>query len=135
MAKKKAPKPSKEQEYEADRILKIWKDAAEGGLGGKRFAAAVVQRYEPRLRAKILERLVNGDVFDATAEENTKKVAEDTGIVCAIMTAGNEVKRDTFQDVFLLFKKHPRCPRGRDSRLVGRNPSRAGAGVWCDIPL
>jgi hypothetical protein len=119
MAKKKKKSPDAK---EAERILTIWRNAAKAGLGRKRFAAAVTARYEPRLRAKILQRLKR-QVFDAKAEKNTKAVAHDTGVVCAIMTEGSEVSKDTFQNVFLLLRKHPACPR------LG------GAGTWCDIQL
>jgi len=109
---------------EVDRILQIWKNAADHGLGGKHFASAVLTRYEPRLRAKVLSRLQSGDTFDAKAEAATKVVATDTGKVCAMLTTGSEVSKDTFQAVFLLMKSHPVCP----SRYLG-------GGTWCDIAL
>jgi hypothetical protein len=117
-------KPTPAELAEAERILTIWKDAAKVGLGAKRFAAAVMTRYEPRFRAQILVRLiVHEDKFDSTAEANTKTVAQDTGLVCAMMTTGAEVSKDTFQSVFLLMQTHPLCP------------GPAGAGTWCDIQL
>ena len=116
-------KPSSPDAKEAERILTIWRNAAKVGLGRKRFAAAVTARYEPRLRAKILQRLGKREVFNSKAETNTKTVAHDTGLVCAIMTKGSEVTKDTFQNVFMLMRKHPSCPR------LG------GAGTWCDIQL
>jgi hypothetical protein len=117
------PKPSLQDAKEAERILTIWRKAAKVGLGRKRFAAAVTARYEPRLRATILQRLGKSEVFDGKAEANTKKVAHDVGLVCALMSKGAEVKKDTFQNVFILMRKHPACPR------------LAGAGTWCDIQL
>ena len=122
---KKAPKPSPQDKKEAERILKIWRDAAKVGLGGKRFAKIITARYEPRLRERILFRLVDKkDVFDKKAEAKTKTVAHDTGVVCAMLTKGSEVSKDTFQDVFFLLKRHVACPRKLH-----------GAGTWCDIQL
>ena len=115
--KKTGPKPSSPDAKEAERILTIWRKAAKVGLGRKRFAAAVTARYEPRLRAKILQRLVK-EVFNGKAEANTKRVAHDTGLVCAIMTEGPEVSKDTFQNVFILMRKHPSCPRLGSGPLV-----------------
>src|SRR5262249_4529966 len=121
---KKTPKAPSEYDAEADRIIQIWKDAVADGLDGKHFAPAVENTYEPRLRDKILELLEDGRVFDTVAEDNTKAVGHDFGTVCAIMTAGSEVSKDTFQDVFRLMKKHPVCPQPGKVR-----------GAWCDIPL
>jgi len=117
-------KPSSSDAKEAERILTIWRKAAKVGLGGKRFARAITTRYEPRLRNRILTRLGKGEVFDRTAEAKTKTVAHDTGVVCAMLTKGSEVSKDTFQDVFFLLKRHAACPRPQ-----------LGAGTWCDIQL
>ena len=114
----KGSKPSSPDAKEAERILTIWRNAAKVGLGRKRFAAAVTAGSEPTFRAKILQRLKR-QVFDAKAEKNTKAVAHDTGVVCAIMTEGSEVSEKThFRNVFSLLRKHPACPR------LG------GAGTW-----
>src|SRR5260221_6571869 len=129
MTKKRAksPKPAKsssELKVEADRILEIWKNAAGRGLGGKKFAPDILKRFEPRLRTKIISKLKDGDVFDAVARANTKKVARDIGKVCAMMTRGRAVSQDTFQEVFFLMKTHPSCPQEVH-----------GGGTWCDVPL
>jgi hypothetical protein len=128
MAKKRpkpTTKPTDAQKAEAERILGIWKAAADAAMGGKHFESAINTRYEPRLRKSILTRLMLGDIFDSAAEANTKQVATDLGAVCVMLTLPKEksVNKDTFQRVFFLMKSHPLCP------------GKAGTGAWCDIPL
>jgi hypothetical protein len=129
MTKKRAksPKPEKSSaalKADADRIVRMWRDTAVRAMGGKRFAPEVLNRYEPRLRTNIVSKLKDGEVFDAKAKANTKKVATDLGKVCAMFTTGKTVSKDTFQTVFFMMKTHPSCPQ-----------KKIGAGVWCDVPL
>ena len=91
--------------------------------GGKQFDEVVLTKYEPKLRDQILT-ILKKRQFDSVAEEASKTVAADLGRVCAMLTTGTTVSKDTFQAVFELMRDHPKCPQ----------PG-AGAGAWCDIPL
>jgi hypothetical protein len=116
---------------QAKAIVAMWDAACKDGLGSKKLAPNVKTKFRPRFFKKIKGKLVKGDVFTAADKRATKQVAKDVGRVCAMMTAGPTVSRDTFEEVFRMLKRHAACPNLSGRRRVNI----LGAGVWCDVPI
>ena len=93
-----------------------------GTGSGRRFSKEIFDKFQEPLVAQIQKQLDAGNVFNSTAEKNTKQVAKDTGKVCRMMSRDATVSLDTFTLVFTFMQKfHPACP------IAG------GGGGWCEI--
>lgn len=104
-----------------EKILELWKKSSKKGLKRKKFAPGVFKEFEPALRKHIKEHLASHE-FGSADEKNTKRVARDIGTICALLTKGDTVKKDSFQAVFELAQsQHEACLGG------------GGGGPWCDI--
>ena len=113
----------------AEEIVKIWDAACKSGLGDKHLASDVKTKFKPRFIKKLVARLDDNEIFTAGDKRQTQLVARDVGKVCAVMTRGDTVSRDTFEEVFRMLRRHAACPADR------KNVTRAGAGVWCDVQI